>query len=274
MTKETFENRTDISVVIPALNEEKTIGVCIEHAREGCVRAGLSFEIIIVDSSSDQTPVIAERMGARIICPEKRGYGNAYLAGFKAASGNLVIIGDADNTYDFRSIPEIIQPIREGRADMVIGSRLKGNILPGAMPALHQYIGNPFLTWLLNVAYGTKYTDCHSGFRAITRDSLSRLSLHTGGMEFASEMMIEAAKKNLRVSEIAITYYMRQSPSNLHSFADGWRHVRFIMLMKPLPFLMIPGIGFILSGLFMMIMSVLTRPVEFMSLHSFLGQYC
>jgi glycosyltransferase involved in cell wall biosynthesis len=242
----------EVSVVIPALNEEKTIGVCIERIKEGCKKAGVSFEIIIADSSTDQTPNIACGMGALVIHPKKRGYGNAYLAGFECVKGRIVVIGDADNTYDFRIIPDIIRPIQQGIADMVIGSRLKGNILPGSMPPLHKYLGNPLLTRLLNLAFGTHFSDCHSGFRAFSSEALSRLELHTGGMEFASEMMIEAAKKNLRVSETPITYYPRQSPSNLHSFADGWRHFRFIMLEKPLPFLAVPGLLFAIFGLIMM----------------------
>lgn len=241
-----------VSVVIPALNEEKTIGACISNIIEGCERAGISYEIIVADSSIDQTPVIAASMGARVIYPATRGYGNAYLAGFSHAIGQIIVIGDADNTYDFRIIPELIRPIQAGNADMVIGSRMKGTILPGSMPPLHQYLGNPLLTWLLNLAFGTRYSDCHSGFRAISSLVLSQLSLHTGGMEFASEMMIEAAKMNIRVSEIPIIYYPRQSPSNLHSFADGWRHVRFIMLEKPLPFLAVPGALFSFFGLIMM----------------------
>ena len=260
----------EVSVVIPALNEEKTIGVCIERIKEGCESAGISYEIIIADSSTDQTPVIASAMGARVIHPGNRGYGNAYLAGFEYATGTIVVIGDADNTYDFRIIPELVYPIQQGEADMVIGSRMKGQILPGAMPALHQYLGNPLLTLLLNLSFRTHFSDCHSGYRAFSRDALSRLSLHTGGMEFASEMMIESAKKNLRVAEIPITYYPRQSPSNLHSFADGWRHFRFIMLEKPLPFLLIPGSLFALFGLSMMVLVLMNAHGGESGFHSFI----
>lgn len=260
----------EVSVVIPALNEEKTIGACIERIKTGCESAGISYEIIIADSSTDKTPVIASEMGARVIHPDKRGYGNAYLAGLKYAKGEIVVIGDADNTYDFRIIPELILPIQHGEVDMVIGSRMKGKILPGAMPALHQYLGNPLLTLLLNLAFGTRFSDCHSGFRAFHTKALSRLSLHTGGMEFASEMMIEAAKKNLRVAEIPITYYPRQSPSNLHSFADGWRHFRFIMLEKPLPFLSVPGSLFALFGLIMMGFVLLNAHGGASGFHSFI----
>jgi glycosyltransferase involved in cell wall biosynthesis len=260
----------DISIVIPALNEEKTIGECIERIKEGCDPAGFTYEIIVADSSTDQTPVIASAKGARVIHPEKRGYGNAYLAGFESARGKIVVIGDADNTYDFRIIPDMVLPIQQGKADMVVGSRMKGMILPGSMPALHRYLGNPMLTRLLNFAFGTHFSDCHSGFRAIRADSLSRLELHTGGMEFASEMMIESAKKGLRVTEIPITYHPRQSPSNLHSFADGWRHIRFIMLEKPLPFLAAPGFLFALFGLTMMGFVLVNAQGWNAGLHSFI----
>ena len=260
----------EVSVVIPALNEEKTIGACIERIKEGCDTAGISYEIIIADSSTDQTPVIAAKMGAHVIHPDKRGYGNAYLAGFACVKGKIIVIGDADNTYDFRIIPTLIHPIQQGEADMVIGSRMKGTILPGSMPALHQYLGNPLLTRLLNLAFGTHFSDCHSGYRAFHFDVLSRLELHTGGMEFASEMMIESAKKNLRVTEVPITYYPRQSPSNLHSFADGWRHIRFIMLEKPLPFLSVPGFLFAIFGLIMMGLVLLNAHGWNSGFHSFI----
>ena len=260
----------EVSVVIPALNEEKTIGACIERIKDGCEKAGILYEIIVADSSTDRTAHIASVMGARVIRPEKRGYGNAYLAGFENTNAKIVVIGDADNTYDFRIIPDLIRPIQRGEADMVIGSRMKGTILPGAMPALHRYLGNPLLTRLLNLAFGTHYSDCHSGYRAFSTEALSLLSLHTGGMEFASEMMIEAAKAGLRVTEIPITYYPRQSPSNLHSFADGWRHVRFIMLEKPLPFLAVPGFLFALLGLIMMGVVLLNARGWSAGFHSFI----
>jgi len=152
----------------------------------------------------------------------------------------------------------------------VIGSRLKGMILPGSMPWLHQYIGNPLLTGLLNFTFHTRFSDTHSGMRAIRKEALNRLSLHTGGMEFASEMLIEAAKKGLIIEEIPITYYPRKGPSKLHSFADGWRHVRFIVIVRPLRFLIAPGILFILFGLSLMVGVGLMKSVELQGLHSFI----
>jgi glycosyltransferase involved in cell wall biosynthesis len=259
-----------VTIIIPALNEEKTIGSCLEKVRAGCIKHNIPFEIIISDSSTDATPEIARSFGARIIHPDKKGYGNAYLAAFPMAKGEIVVIGDADDTYDFSLISELIRPIKEERADMVIGSRLKGKILPGSMPWLHQYIGNPLLTRLLNFTFHSNFSDTHSGMRAIRKDALQRLSLHTGGMEFASEMLIEAAKKGLKVEEIPITYYPRKGPSKLHSFADGWRHIRFIMLIRPLRFLIVPGLLFILLGFSLMVGVGLIKSVELQGLHSFI----
>ncbi|WP_324330786.1 glycosyltransferase family 2 protein [Methanospirillum sp.] len=259
-----------VTIIIPALNEEQTIGSCLEKVKTGCVNNNISYEIIIADSSTDATPDIARSYGAHIIHPKKRGYGNAYLCAFPHAQGEIIVIGDADDTYDFRLIPDLIKPILEGKADMVIGSRLKGTILPGSMPWLHQYIGNPLLTRLLNFTFHSHFSDTHSGMRAIRRDALRRLSLHTGGMEFASEMLIEAAKKGLVVEEIPITYYPRKGPSKLHSFADGWRHVRFILIVRPLRFLIVPGLLFILLGFSLMIGIGLVKSVELQGLHSFI----
>lgn len=259
-----------VTVIIPALDEEKTIGSCLEKVRSGCTKADIPFEVIIADSSTDKTTEIAESFGARIIRPEKRGYGNAYLSAFPHAKGEIIVIGDADDTYDFSIVPELIEPIRQGRADMVIGSRLKGKILPGSMPWLHRYIGNPLLTRLLNFTFHSRFSDTHSGMRAISVKALNRLTLHTGGMEFASEMLIEAAKKRLKFEEIPITYYPRVAPSKLHSFADGWRHIRFIMLLRPLRFLIVPGILFILLGFLLMLFVSLIKPVELQGLHTFI----
>lgn len=259
-----------LTIIIPALNEEKTIGICIQKINLACNKNKIPYEIILADSSQDRTAEIASSLGARVIHPEKKGYGNAYLAAFSQVKGEIVIFGDADNTYDFSEIPSLIQPIRNGNSDMVIGSRMKGTILPGSMPPLHQYIGNPLLTLLVNFTFHTHFSDAHSGFRAISKKTLERLSLHTGGMEFASEMLIEAAKKGLRISEIPIVYYPRQTPSNLHSFADGWRHIRFIMLVRPLRFLIVPGMLFMIFGGALMGIIGAVKPVEFQGLHTFI----
>jgi glycosyltransferase involved in cell wall biosynthesis len=238
-----------VSLVIPTLNEAKTIGECIEQANAVFKEIGLEGEIIVVDSSSDDTPVIAKAHGATVVVPEKLGYGNAYIYGFKHASGKYIVLMDGDLTYDPKEIDKLISSLQKDSIDMVLGTRLKGVIKPGAMPALHRYIGNPFLTWVLNKLFGTGVSDAHCGMRAITRDALDKLNLKAGGMEFASEMVIEASRKNLRIAEVPITYYPRKGKSKLSSFSDGWRHLRFMMLYRPVPFLMGPGVVALIMGL-------------------------
>jgi glycosyltransferase involved in cell wall biosynthesis len=237
-----------VSVVLPALNEEQTIGSCIQLIQRAFQDQGLDGEIIVADSSTDRTPEIARSLGAVVVHPAARGYGNAYITGFSHAKGEYVVMGDADGTYDFTELPALIAPLRKG-ADLVIGSRFAGKMDPGAMTWLHRYIGNPFLTWLLNRIFHTNYTDTHSGYRAIRREALERLRLTSSGMEFASEMLVAANREHLRIEEVPIHYYPRKTPSNLHSFADGWRHVRFILLLKPIPFIAVPGLIFALIGI-------------------------
>ena len=259
----------EVSVILPALDEERTIGECIRKIQSVFRDNSISGEIIVADSSHDKTPEIARSLGARVIRPEKGGYGNAYLAAFREAQGRFIVIGDADNTYDFRDIPRLIAPLAAG-ADFVIGSRFKGTIHPGSMTALHRYIGNPVLTWMINAIFHTDFSDAHSGFRAITRDALDRLPLETGGMEFASEMLVMASKEQLKIAEVPIDYYPRKTPSKLHSFADGWRHIRFVLLMKPLPFIAIPGFLFFVVGMLLMGFFALEGDVESSHLHMFI----
>lgn len=241
----------DISVILPALNEETTIGMCIGKIQQVFRSMGIRGEVIVSDSSTDATPEIAQSMGAIIVHPDHRGYGYAYLEAFRHARGRYIVIGDADNTYDFLELPLLIRKLDEG-ADLVIGSRFKGKILDGAMIPLHRYIGNPLLTWVLNKVFGTDFSDTHSGFRAIRADSLKRLNLQSWGMEFASEMLIKASREGLTITEVPITYHPRGTPSKLSSYSDGWRHLRFILLLRPMPFLTVPGILCTLFGLVLM----------------------
>ena len=263
------EYPVEVSVILPAFDEEQTIGECIRKIQAVFLHQAIHGEIIVADSSTDRTPEIAQANGARIIIPEKRGYGNAYLAGIAVAQGRFIVMGDSDNTYDFCEIPLLLAPLRAG-ADFVIGSRFRGVIHPGSMAALHHYIGNPVLTWMLNVIFGTRFSDAHSGFRAITHEALTRLGLKSGGMEFASEMLVMASRENLRIEEVPVNYYPRKTPSKLHSFADGWRHVRFVLLMKPLPFVAVPGFLFFLVGLLLMGFFFLQGDVESSHLHAFI----
>jgi glycosyltransferase involved in cell wall biosynthesis len=259
----------DVSVILPALDEELTIGECITKIQKVFHDNSINGEIIVADSSTDRTSEIAASLGVKVFQAEKSGYGNAYLTGFKHAGGRYIVMGDADNTYDFLEIPKLLAPLKKD-ADFVIGSRFKGTIHKGSMDGLHRYIGNPVLTWMLNFIFHTHYSDTHSGFRAITHKALDRLSLTTGGMEFASEMLVMASKESLRIEEVPISYYPRLTPSKLHSFADGWRHIRFVLLMKPLPFIAVPGFLFSMVGLLLMAFFYLQGDIESSHLHMFI----
>jgi glycosyltransferase involved in cell wall biosynthesis len=238
-----------VSLIVPTKNEAETISQVIQRAKVIFEEMGIEGEIIVADSSTDGTSNIAALSGASVVIPKKAGYGNAYIAGFQKAQGTYLVLIDGDLTYDPSEIKKILDPLLSGRYDMVMGSRLKGKVLPGSMPSLHRYIGNPFLTWLLNRLFSTGISDAHCGFRAITRQALEMLDLRTGGMEFASEMVIEASRKGLRMAEVPITYYPRKGKSKLNSFSDGWRHLRFMMLYRPAPFLFIPGLVAFALGL-------------------------
>jgi len=263
------ENPCEVSVILPALDEECTIGECITKITKVFAENTIKGEIIVSDASTDSTAEIARSMGAVVIHPVKNGYGNAYLEAFSRAQGRFIILGDADDTYDFAEIPKLLAPLKGG-ADFVIGSRFRGTIHAGAMTPLHRYIGNPLLTWMINFIFHTRFSDTHSGFRAITREALDRLPLKTGGMEFASEMLVMASKEHLKIVEVPIDYYSRETPSKLHSFADGWRHIRFVLLMKPLPFVAIPGFLFFVVGLLLMGFFALQGDVESAHLHTFI----
>lgn len=241
----------EVSVVIPSMNEEKTIGICIEKVKRVFKENNINGEIIVADNSTDRTPEIARSLGAKVVTPDKKGYGYAYLYAFRHVKGKYIVIGDADNTYDFLEMPKLLEPLFKGEADFVIGSRFKGKILRGAMPLLHKYVGNPLLTFLLNVFFKTKVSDSHSGFRAFTREALDKMNLRCHGMEFASEMIIEAARKGLKIVEVPITYYPRAGDSKLRSFSDGWRHLKFMLMQTPKYLYYIPGfilfaVGFVL----------------------------
>jgi len=257
-----------VSLIIPAMDEEETIGECIRRSKAVFDEMGIEGEVIVADSSGDATPKIARSLGAEVIRPEKLGYGNAYLAGFEHARGKYVVIMDGDLTYDPREMPEFIRLLAEGKADFVIGTRLKGQIEAGAMPAIHRYIGNPLLTWILNLLFGAGISDAHCGMRAISREALEKLNLRAEGMEFASEMVIEASRKKLRISEVPITYHPRKGASKLHSFSDGWRHLRFMILYRPTPFLLVPGSIALFLGLALTVLVLMQAPDQELRGHS------
>src|SRR5437763_6578612 len=237
-----------VSVVIPALNEAESIEACVRRSIETMENHGIRGEVIVADNGSDDgTPELAREAGARVIHEQRKGYGSAYLAGFASARGRYIVMGDADETYDFGEIARFIEPLEDG-ADFVMGSRLRGKIHPGAMPWLHRYVGNPVLTGVLNLFFRTGVSDAHCGMRAFRRDLLPRLDLRTTGMEFASEQVIRSSKLGLDIREIPIEYHPRTGESKLSSFSDGWRHLRFLLVHSPTWLFLVPGLAMILLG--------------------------
>ena len=230
-----------VSVVMPTMNEEEGVAECIELVKNAVRRSGYRTEVVISDDSTDRTPEIAREEGAVVVEPDEAGYGYAYRYAFERCRGEYIIIGDADTTYDFEQFPDLLKQVVEGDADMVMGSRLEGEIKDGAMPPLHEYVGNPMLTKFLNAFYGAGVSDAHSGFRAFHTDMLDELELETVGMEFASEMIMDAGARNLTIEEIPITYHEREGEATLESFRDGWRHVRFMLLNAPNYLFSLPG---------------------------------
>jgi glycosyltransferase involved in cell wall biosynthesis len=248
-----------LSFIFPTRNEEKSIMDVIQKARNIAKYLRFTYEIIVADNSTDATPEIAKRLGATVITPDKLGYGYAYRYALKCARGKYVIMADADGTYDLSETPKLLEPLLKNEADIVLGTRLKGKIMPTAMPWLHRYIGNPLLTFILNRFYGTKVSDAHTGFRAATREALEKLNLTSDGMEFASELLIKAAYAGLRIKEVPITYYPRRegTQSKLRSFRDGWRHLKLLMLLAPKFLYYAPGIAMLLAGAALMLAAVL-----------------
>lgn len=248
-----------ISVVIPALDEEGVVGRTVSSIDvEDLEKLGLEVEIIVVDNASeDNTAREAEEAGARVVYEPVRGYGSAYLRGLKEAKGDIVVMGDADGTYPLDKTAEFIAPLLKGEAEFVIGSRLKGNIHNGAMPWHHRYIGNPFLTFVGNFFFKTNVSDFHCGMRAFTREALEKMNLRTTGMEFATEMILEAGQKKLKIAEVPIEYRRRAGgEAKLKSFRDGWRHFRFMLLHAPNYLFFAPGLFFFFSGIFLMLLLV------------------
>jgi glycosyltransferase involved in cell wall biosynthesis len=242
------ERRPDVSVVIPCLNEEAAVGAVVEDALEALASMGATGEVIVVDNASDdRSSDVATAAGARVVYEPRRGYGSAYLAGLAAARGRWVVLTDADRTYDLSAVPALVERLENG-ADLVLGTRLKGEIQPGAMPWSHRWIGNPILTTMLNVFFRAGVSDAHCGLRAIRRSALERLGLVSTGMEFASEMVIRAAKQDLRIEEVPITYRPRLGESKLNSFRDAWRHVRFMLAHSATFLFLAPGALAMLVG--------------------------
>lgn len=230
-----------VSVVMPCLNEEAAIGACIEKIRRAFAAADIDGEIVVCDNgSTDASVAIAERMGARVVHQPRRGYGHAYLKGFAAARGRYLVMGDADDTYDFALIPRFLEALTAGGCDFVTGSRyLEGG--DKHVTVLHRFVGNPALTAILNLLFGTRYTDVYCGFRAFSREAYERIRPISPGMEFNLELAINAGLAGLKTAEIPIELGPRKGQSKLRTFRDGWRSLRMMLVYSPNKLFFIPG---------------------------------
>lgn len=252
----------EVTLLLPCLNEKLTLPGCLAEARQALATLGCPGEILVADNgSTDGSQQLAVEGGARVVPVEHRGYGHALAAGIAAARGRFVIMADADGSYDFREAPAMVAKLREG-ADIVMGNRFAGGILPGAMPWKNRYIGNPILSWIGRLFFGIPVRDFHCGIRGGTRTALQGLDLRTGGMEFASEMVIKAALAHLRMVETPATLRPdgRDRPPHLRPWRDGWRHLRFMLLFSPRWLFLYPGLVLFLLGATAMI-ALLTGPL-------------
>jgi glycosyltransferase involved in cell wall biosynthesis len=245
------ESAIVVSAVLPCLNEERTIGICVDKAKAGIAALGLAGEVIVADNgSTDRSVEIAQQHGARVVHQPVKGYGAALRAGIEASRGRIVVMGDADDSYDWSAIAPFVRKIEDGY-DLVVGNRFQGGIQPGAMPVLHRYLGNPVLSAISRLAFGLKLGDVHCGMRAFTKAGFERMRVGSPGMEFATEMVASAAHQGLRIAEIPTRLYRdkRDRPPHLRTFRDGWRHLRFILTYAPDHLYLAPGAALLVTGL-------------------------
>ena len=250
-----FDGDVEFSIVMPCLNEAETLAVCIQKAQRSLDEHKVVGEIVVADNgSSDGSQEIATRLGARIVNVASRGYGSALMAGINAARGQYVIMGDADDSYDFATLGPFISQLRAGY-DLVMGNRFLGGIKPGAMPALHRYLGNPVLTTLGRLFFRSPVGDFHCGLRGFSKSAVTKLNLQTTGMEFASEMVVKATLHSMRVTEVPtiLSPDGRSRAPHLRSWRDGWRHLRFLLLYSPRWLFLYPGGLLMLAGLMVML---------------------
>ena len=241
----------ELSIVMPCLNEAETLATCIDKARGFLDRHGIAGEIVIADNgSTDGSQEIAISRGARVVDVPSKGYGSALMGGIAAARGRYVIMGDADDSYDFTDLMPFVERLRAGD-ELVMGNRFKGGIEPGAMPPLHKYLGNPVLTWIGRLFFGSPSGDFHCGLRGFDRQAILSLDLQTTGMEFASEMVVRATLQGLRIDEVPTTLSKdgRSRPPHLRSWRDGWRHLRFLLMYSPRWLFLYPGLFLMIVGL-------------------------
>ena len=240
----------ELSVVMPCLNEAETLEACVRKAQRALLEANLRGEIIVADNGSrDGSVEIAERMGVRVVKVREKGYGSALMGGIAAARGQFIVMGDADDSYDFGHIPRFVEELRRG-SDLVMGNRFRGGIQHGAMPPLHRYLGNPVLTRVGRLLFHSHVRDFHCGLRGFRKDAYERMGLRTTGMEFASEMVVKATLFKMRITEVPTTLAPdgRSHPPHLRTWRDGWRHLRFLFLYSPRWLFLYPGLGLMLLG--------------------------
>ena len=244
----------ELTILMPCLNEAETLAACIEKAMGFLARSGIAGEVLIADNgSSDGSQDIAMRLGARVIHVPEKGYGAALIAGIAAARGRYVIMGDSDDSYDFSALEPFIAKLRQG-FDLVMGNRFKGGIAPGAMPPLHRYLGNPVLSTIGRIFFTSPIRDFHCGLRGFSRDAMAALELRAPGMEFASEMVVKATMRGLRIAEVPTTLSPdgRSRPPHLRSWRDGWRHLRFLLIFCPRWLFFYPGAALFALGALVM----------------------
>jgi len=241
----------ELTILMPCLNEALTLGTCIEKARAFLARTGVSGEVLIADNgSTDGSQELARSLGARVVSVPVRGYGAALIAGIDSASGRFIVMGDSDDSYDFSRLDHFLAELRRG-AQLVMGNRFAGGILPGAMPALHRYLGNPVLSFVGQVLFKAPVKDFHCGLRGFSRDAIRSLDLRCEGMEFASEMVVKATLSGLAIAEVptVLSPDGRDRPPHLRSWRDGWRHLRFLMLYSPRWLFLYPGAALAGAGM-------------------------
>jgi glycosyltransferase involved in cell wall biosynthesis len=240
----------ELSIIMPCLNEAETLATCIGKARDYLERHKIAGEVLIADNgSSDGSREIATNSGARVVPIPERGYGSALRGGIAAAKGQYIIIGDADDSYDFTNLSPFLEKLRQGY-DLVMGNRFQGGIKPGAMPVLHKYLGNPVLTWLGRLFFGSPCGDFHCGLRGFSKQAIEQLNLRTTGMEFASEMVVKASLYGLKITEVPTTLSPdgRSRPPHLKTWRDGWRHLRFLLMYSPRWLFLYPGLALMFLG--------------------------
>jgi len=241
----------EVSVVLPCLNERETVGICVAKAVAALKSAGVQGEVLVADNgSTDGSIELAKSAGARVVHVAQRGYGNALRGGIQAARGIYVLMADSDDSYDFGHLPRFVEQLRNG-SELVMGNRFRGGIRRGAMPVLHRYLGNPVLTAIGRLFFGSPSRDFHCGIRAFRKDSYERMDIRSTGMEFASEMVVKASLLRMNVSEVATTLSPdgRSHPPHLRTWHDGWRHLRFLLMYSPRWLFLYPGMASILVGL-------------------------